>query len=315
MSRAIIDQLKLPQDPIFVVGYPRSGTTLVQALLATQRNIYSLPETHFFNVINRKTVKTDDRGFVDAACLDQVFARIYEKIDLRFSRSEQKYIIKLAKKKKLLPKMLFEFIVYHYICEDIKDKDAESFRWVEKTPNHAYFLESIFSVYPRALFINIIRHPVPAIYSRKVNFPFNKDKPLDWLAKLWRRSVEETEKFNRVHPGKLFSLKYEDLTADLETGLTKMCDFVKVDLDLELINNHSAAAGRVTLESEVWKKKDEYRKISNTNDKYRQVVPPEDAALIENLLADKMEQYGYVSFFTNFPPSVDPAGGQTFEKV
>ena len=297
MNRAIIDQLKLPQDPIFVVGYPRSGTTLVQSLLATQRNIYSLPETHFFNVINRKTVKTDDRGYVDAACLDQVFARIHEKIDLRFSHSEQKHIVKLAKKKKLLPKMLFEFIVYHFICEDIKNKDAESFRWLEKTPNHAYFLESILSVYPRALFVNIIRHPVPAIYSRKVNFPFNKDKSLDWLAKLWRRSVEETENFNRVHPGKLFSLKYEDLTADLKTRLTKVCDFLKVDLDMAWIDNHSAAAGRVSLKSEVWKKKDGYREISNTNDTYRQVVPPGDAASIENLLSDKMEQYGYSPFF------------------
>jgi hypothetical protein len=244
-------------------------------------------------------VRTDERGFIEAACLGQVFTGIHKKIDLQFSRAEQEYITGLAKKKKLLPKTLFEFIVYHYIPLEIKDIEPHAFRWVEKTPNHAYFLEAILSFYPQALFVNIIRHPVPAIYSRKTNFPFNKDKPLDWLGKLWRRSVEETEAFANENPGKLYTLRYEDLTADIEGELKKMCDFVGLNLNLDLIKNHSAEAGRVTLDSEKWKKKEEYRKISNTNNQYRQVVPREDAELIENLLSDKMEQYGYAPFFTN----------------
>jgi len=292
-----LDEIKLPQDPIFVVGYPRSGTTLVQALLTTQRNVYSLPETHFFNVINRKAVRADEQGFIEADCLERVFSLIREKIDMRFSRAEQRHITKLARKKKLLPKMLFEIIVWHCICEDIKQGDTGSFRWVEKTPNHAYFLETILSFYPQAFFVNIVRHPVPAVYSRKVNFPFNKDKPLDWLAKLWRRSIEETETFAQQHPGKMISLKYEDLTADVEAWFSKVCDFINLKSDMALIGSHSAAADRVTLESEVWKKKDHYRDISNTNDTYRQVVPPQDAAFIEDLLKDKLEQYGYTPFF------------------
>src|SRR4051794_7029657 len=37
--------------PIFVVGAPRSGTTLVQCILSANSQAYSLPETHFFSVV------------------------------------------------------------------------------------------------------------------------------------------------------------------------------------------------------------------------------------------------------------------------
>lgn len=39
------------EAPIFVVGVPRSGTTLLQSLLSAHSSTYSLPETHFFPTI------------------------------------------------------------------------------------------------------------------------------------------------------------------------------------------------------------------------------------------------------------------------
>ncbi len=290
--------LQLPQDPIFIVGYPRSGTTLVQALLATQEDVYTLPETHFFNVIHRKAVRTDEQGFIEPDCLDKVFDKIYEKMDMRFQPREVEHITRLTEEKRLKPKLLFEIIVHHYISKETEEKNAEPFRWIEKTPNHAYFLEHILSFYPQAQFINIIRHPVPAIYSRKINFPFNRDKPLEELAQLWRRSIEETESFARKHAGKLHSLKYENLTADLEKELKKICDFVKLTLNMELVKHHSTAARRFIIASEAWKSKNSYNDISNTNDEYLEIVPKKGAEYIETLLADKMKEHGYAPFFT-----------------
>ena len=37
-------------SPIFIVGFPRSGTTLLQTMVSTQKNILSFPETQFFNI-------------------------------------------------------------------------------------------------------------------------------------------------------------------------------------------------------------------------------------------------------------------------
>ena len=38
-------------QPIFVVGCPRSGTTLVQCILSASSHAFSLPETHFFSYL------------------------------------------------------------------------------------------------------------------------------------------------------------------------------------------------------------------------------------------------------------------------
>jgi Sulfotransferase family len=39
------------ERPIFVVGCPRSGTTLVQCILSASSQAFSLPETHFFSFV------------------------------------------------------------------------------------------------------------------------------------------------------------------------------------------------------------------------------------------------------------------------
>ncbi|NBL01166.1 MAG: hypothetical protein EOM50_24880, partial [Erysipelotrichia bacterium] len=97
----------LRQDPVFVVGYPRSGTTLMQSLLATQDSTISLPETHFFTLVrNCLQVYNDCIGYES---LEKAIDTIREKI--RFSINAEEYIKTLCQQNKLSPKMLFEAIV------------------------------------------------------------------------------------------------------------------------------------------------------------------------------------------------------------
>ena len=58
----------LSQNPIFIVGFPRSGTTLLQSLLCTQKGVVSFPETHFFDII-AKTIKTTSNDVIEKNCL------------------------------------------------------------------------------------------------------------------------------------------------------------------------------------------------------------------------------------------------------
>ena len=104
-----------------------------------------LPETHFFNVIY-KVIKTDKKGAIEFNCLGDVFNKIQEKVGLEFSKKEAEYIGLRSKKRELQPKLLFEFIVFHYIKKELKRLGvSNSFRWIEKTPNHAYYLDKILS--------------------------------------------------------------------------------------------------------------------------------------------------------------------------
>src|SRR5262249_28338226 len=57
--------------PVFVVGCPRSGTTLVQCILSASSHAFSLPETHFFS-----EVAPDLLGRPDLSALDEFIEQV-----------------------------------------------------------------------------------------------------------------------------------------------------------------------------------------------------------------------------------------------
>jgi hypothetical protein len=56
----IFDLTPLPENPVFVVGYPRAGTTFLQSLLATQEGFMAFRETHFFSRIMPQVLRAEN---------------------------------------------------------------------------------------------------------------------------------------------------------------------------------------------------------------------------------------------------------------
>ena len=293
--------MKLPQDPIFIVGYPRSGTTLLQRLLASQPGLYTFPETHYFNVIEKNINWGADKETIPPGALPAVFEKIAEKTDIRFAPAEQEILQRQAANKKLSSKALFESIVIHCLLNLYPPiKDISSFRWIEKTPNHAHFLERIIAVYPRAQVLHILRHPVPAIYSRKLKFPFNRETPVIELARRWNRMLFDVERFKERYPGHIFTLRYEDLISDLENQLQLVAGFLNVRLDLKALDAMKQEEGKnaaaFILPAETWKQDDLRLDMHTTNENYHDLIGSADIAAIEEITMENMKQYGYEPF-------------------
>lgn len=287
-------KVRLPQNPIFIVGYPRSGTTLLQAILASQEGVFTLPETHFFNVIY-KGIEVDEQGKILLSCLKRCFRKIREKMNCEFSQEEAEYVVRRAIEKKLQPKDFFEFIVSKYIYHAAMAFE-KPFRWLEKTPNHAYFLEQIVSYYPKAQFVNILRHPLAAIASRKRHFPYNKDTPTEKLVGLWMRSVESIEEFENNHPGKSYTLKYEKLVATPVTELSKLGAFLDLDITLDDIKKNPAHEWNFILPWETWKEQVKVNEIVNGKTSYTREMGIFEILKIQPIVQDKMQELGYDMF-------------------
>lgn len=289
--------MKLPQDPIFIVGYPRSGTTLLQRLLITQPGIFSFPETHYFCVIEKR-LKYDDAGNMLPSCLDTVFEKIQEKIEFRFPLDEENIIRQAVEEKTLSSKDLFEKIIDHLLIGLYPAIESmTSFRWLEKTPNHAHFLEHIIQLYPQAQVLHILRHPVPAIFSRKLKFPFNKETPVTELALRWNRMIKDVEQFKAQFPHHILTLRYEDLLIHLEKELQHICTFLRLPFDLNTISQlkeqREKPAEGFILASETWKLEDFRRDMANTNDVYKNKFSQQDITDIESIVGEYMKKYGY----------------------
>lgn len=288
-----MNQSVIPQDPIFVAGYPRSGTTLLQGILVTQPGLYSFPETHYFSVVE-KSVTFDGNNHVMPSCLPAVFAKIDEKMSFSFPGETIKQLYSRAEANELSSKNIFETIVLNYLShQGVAEDRMDSLRWIEKTPTHANFLERIIECFPQAQVLYIVRHPVPAIFSRKLKFHFNKETPLAQLAQSWNSMQLKVASFKEKFPCHLYTLRYEDLVKNLEKEILPIAEFLHIKFDFTRLTNYKQAAANLILPHETWKQKDKERDFTDTNDTYRGKFSEEDARAIEAIVGEKMAQYGY----------------------
>jgi hypothetical protein len=289
----------LPQDPIFIVGYPRSGTTLLQRLLVTQPGIFSFPETHYFCVVE-KQLKYDEAGNILPSCMGKIFEKVHEKMGFQFTKEESDTLNRLAERNNLTSKRLFEYIVSRFILNLHPVSECiTSFRWIEKTPNHALFLDRIIEFYPGARALHILRHPVPAVISRKLKFPFNRETPITELAQRWNRMLEQVERSIELYPGAIYTLRYEDLVDDMNKELAVVADFLRIPYDFSLIAGikQKQVADSLILPSEHWKQEDMNRDMTNTNEVYKDSISREDAGAIEKITMPYLKKYGYGPYF------------------
>ena len=281
------------QDPIFIVGYPRSGTTLVQALIATQDRIVSFYETHFFSIVRRFIRVKNDRLVME--CIDRVVEKIRER--LAFSKNAEEHIKKLVQTTGLSVKMLFEIIVLDNLIARGDDKNLKEVRWMEKTPAHVLNLDIIFRFYPKAKVIYVMRDPEKAIISRRQSFSFNNEVswPLERHIHQWLETVWTIEKFEKSHPGSVLIVKLEDIAGNTIAEMHKICGFLGITLNAGRLSRHKQIAGTLVYPWETWKDS-AGKPVSSTLAlrKYRYLTGPERAKLLAEA-ENELRKYGYYS--------------------
>jgi len=284
------DGFILKQEPIFIVGYPRSGTTLFQSLLSTQDNLISLPETHFFNWVRSNLIVERDKIFNKD--IKKLITVIRERIPLSTNAEEQ--IGKLVQKQELSPKMLFEIIVTDNLLRSTDNIDELKQKvWIEKTPDHVLNLNIITRFYPNAKFIYMMRNPEQAIISRKENFINESGWKVEQHINAWLKSVEAFEKFQKNHSNKIKIVKLEDLTANTNQVMKQVADFLNINLSENKLSNYKEVSKQVSLKSESWKKDVEKKEISSSISKNNKKLTFSSRIKLLRSLKKLLIKYGY----------------------
>jgi hypothetical protein len=140
------------KEPVFIVGSPRSGTTLIQGILCNTSKYFPMPETHFFSQVVY--------GLPENRLSDKNRKKIH-RILARKSRIEldRGSLLKLNTQKEI-----FEYVVGTFNTDNKID-------FLEKTPRHVFFYSKIINYYPGAKFICMIREPKNVISSQLTNSP------------------------------------------------------------------------------------------------------------------------------------------------
>ena len=192
------------RQPVFIVGMPRSGTTLLEQILSAHPDVYAAGEQP---VVPR-------------------LGRLLKKI----LKEEQPYPFPLDD----FSPELREHAARHYLWS-ISEFNSEAPYIVDKMPHNFMNLGLIYSIFPEAKVININRDPRDiAISNYQQNFAARNGGmgyafKLSNIAREINRYYTIMDHWSEVLPSKPFKLNYEDLVADQRAEMDKVLDYLGLE--------------------------------------------------------------------------------------
>lgn len=274
----------LREDPIFVVGAPRSGTTMFRNLLNRHPSIAICGETHFAGFIYRR------RGsFGDLRQLSNRQRLVQEYLALqRFKRMDMDL-------KALGKTLIEEGVSYPDLFASLLRFYARSHgkrRCGEKTPRHALFTKTLIEWYPRATILHLIRDPRDVVASL-MRMPWAPSSVVA-NARIWSRFNAAALR-SQNHPGYL-QVRYERLVTDPEGELKRICTFLNEEYSPAMLVPEQNAGP-----DKAWFQRAKTRVTTQRLEKWREDLTPGDAALVEWFAGPSLEMFGYACALP--PPS------------
>ncbi|AFY79482.1 MAG: sulfotransferase [Hydrococcus sp. C42_A2020_068] len=270
------------KSPIFIVGCPRSGTTLLQQMLDAHPDIAIAPETHF---IRNFYLKRETYGDLTQ---DVNYCRLIEDIValpvfLEMGLNAE-YFREAAWKIERSYAAIFNLILQQFAYT----KNARIVG--EKTPNHLLYMSILEQFFPTARFIHIIRDPRAVINSwRKV--PWSNGS-LHEDAEVWRRYMA-TARLSPPSQAPILTLHYEQLVLNPEMSLRSVCDFLGLPFERVMLSYHLLLSQTINTVREPWKNQATQSISQKSLDLWKKELSPSMVAEIEAVVWSEMKLFGY----------------------
>jgi hypothetical protein len=271
------------QRPIFVVGCPRSGTTLVQCILSASSRAFSLPETHFFSWVLPALGDSPAEG-VEAGGIDDVRRVLESEAGLELPPD---FYAALRSRAPLTYRDVFVALVEAY-----RPAAGADLRAIEKTPRHVLCLNTIGAVFPDAVFVDVVRDPID-VASSLLGVPFESSKSVLSHAQRWTESIYAARDYARTAPGRLKTIVYERLTQDPEAQVRELCAFVDLPYEPAMLAEFGREAERNVFRGETWKQDVSSGVILNRQGVWRTRMTPGQAWLVGQATRALRREFGY----------------------
>jgi hypothetical protein len=289
----------LAESPIFIGGYPRSGTTLLTALLDSHPDLLVYPrETQFFKQV-MPLFKRDPAVALDFLIWETSQSTWYathmygEGKDLG---QFQARLRELFQEQGGTPKALLQAIMLaHAQMTGQSHKRA----WVEKTPHNELFATTLFRWFSMAKLIYIVRDPRATFASVRGFYKIMRLKEMGVLRFCveWRSSLQANQRNAARFP--TLTIRYEDLIEDPQPTIERICDFLGIRFEESLLQPTFDGAD-FTGFSSYSSFATQFKTIDRSSlAKWKEVLSQRDVRVIEYLLADDMAALGYAGDSTS----------------
>ncbi|MCW8872115.1 MAG: sulfotransferase, partial [Xanthomonadales bacterium] len=197
-------------DPIFIVGLPRAGSTLLEQILASHSMVDGTME------------------------LPNIIALAHRLNGRRFVSEEARYPGILAD---LSAEQLQNF--GDSFIEETRVHRAGAPYFIDKMPNNFMHIGLIQLILPKARIIDARRHPMACCFSGfkqlfadGQEFTYGQEE----IARYYKGYVRLMEHWDQVLPGKVLRVHYEHVVADLEGQLRRILDYLGLPFEENCLN-------------------------------------------------------------------------------
>ena len=305
-------------SPIFIVGYIHTGTSLLKTILKRNPAVWPVTgETHFFQDLEKIKLQFPDLGdeathrayvifLIKLAYLGNKRAMWrrdeWTPADFGLSEAQVDDVLSATAGSR-------EYETLFGMVNDRLTAFAGKEFWVEKTPEHVYYLGGLLRHLPDARVIELVRDPRATLASRKlrrtgdewldakeekegleVDRQTNYDPLLDTM--MWKEAVNAAHDIRRNRSQNILTVRYEDLVGRPVETLQRICDFTGLTyaddmLEVGWINS-------ATLMKEQGAAKTKSTGVSTAAvEKWRKSLNGDEIFLCQTLLKAEMRELGY----------------------
>ena len=269
--------LKLDR-PIFVIGHPRSGTTLLASMLGRHPDVASTPETLYLLQGRFQLAPAI------AAGPEAVAARIHRTPLRRLARDRTALEADLAAAAPLTEAAVFRVLLASFA------RANGAARVVEKTPMHLRHVETILDWFPDARIVWILRDGRACAASlRKV--PWASSNPT-LLAADWVRNMAFAEAAEARAGASLMRVRFEALTADPVAEMDRVQDFLGLPRS-EAVHDHTREVDTVKAFERGWKENVGKPIIATRAEAWRDELTPGIRRTLAGIMDPTLQRLGY----------------------
>ncbi|MFN3808638.1 tetratricopeptide repeat-containing sulfotransferase family protein [Asticcacaulis sp.] len=213
-------------DPIFIIGLPRSGSTLIEQILASHPQVEGTQElTEISRYVAERCGRDPECGLpLEPEAL------------LRLSKTEAQA---------LGARYLSETRTYRRLGRPV---------FLDKMPNNIWHIGLIQLILPRAKIIEVRREPMACGFSNLKQLFGTTNQEFAYAAqdigRYYRTCLELMRHWDTVLPGRVLRVSYEDLVEDLEGGVRRLLDYCGLPFDAACLRFHETQRSIRTPSSE-----------------------------------------------------------------